>query len=444
MLVKYGFFKKGISPVVAVALLLIVTVVAVINFQTWFGLFQSNLIVDVENHGKISGIFIDVEAIIGENLYITTNNEFLNVNKIELDGVNCGFNGTVSNMQPINISSCLEDLVDGIFEVLVVTDRGVISKSIVLQGGGSPSTTPIGLSGMCDGLSGEWVEVPADNYFVEENFCVMKYEAKAYNVSSGNIVLDGGRDTGWTDISDYSPFSDEIGMSWVDLNFTQAYQACSNLGVGYSLINNKEWMAIARNIENEELNWNTNEIGNGFINYGWANPWVDTQNLSSAFNGSLDCEYITFENSDMFCNSTGDFQIKRTHILNNGEIIWDFSGNVWSFVDFSEIGEEYSLDFCNTAWGQYRSYFPGDSFELCEFTEPYTKNNSVMPKHEIGPLGSFNVNNYIGTLRGSQSNVYAIRGGDWRSYPQAGIYNLYTVNSVYATQYVGFRCVFVN
>ncbi|MCA9487210.1 MAG: hypothetical protein KC548_06145, partial [Nanoarchaeota archaeon] len=43
-----NILRRGISPVVAVALLLVVAVVAVVMFSSWFDSFRSSLFADIE------------------------------------------------------------------------------------------------------------------------------------------------------------------------------------------------------------------------------------------------------------------------------------------------------------------------------------------------------------------------------------------------------------
>ena len=129
---KPKFSKKGITPVAAIFLLLTVTIVGIINFQSWFALFQSNVFVEVETQSN-SDLHTMIETIVGERLYIKTGNQLLNVNKIEVDGVDCEFNGTISNMQPIDVSSCLENINTKVSEILVITDKGVITKNVFLN-----------------------------------------------------------------------------------------------------------------------------------------------------------------------------------------------------------------------------------------------------------------------------------------------------------------------
>ncbi len=103
-----------------------------------------------------------------------------------------------------------------------------------------------------------------------------------------------------------------------------AINYCRNLGPGYALINNAEWMTIAANIAGTAANWSGAAVGSGYINSGHNDSSPD-----APCDGSN--QYV-----DGNCaNSGGEtaFSQKRTHSLSNGEIIWDFAGNVWEWVD---------------------------------------------------------------------------------------------------------------
>ena len=64
------FNKKAISPVVATALLLVVAVVAVVGFQSWFTTFQSKQLTDVELQTSSGGASINVERVQNDSVYI--------------------------------------------------------------------------------------------------------------------------------------------------------------------------------------------------------------------------------------------------------------------------------------------------------------------------------------------------------------------------------------
>lgn len=60
--------KKSVSPVVAVALLLVTTVVAAVGFQGWYNSYSSSILGNVEDSGFNNRIL--VQSLIGDNLYL--------------------------------------------------------------------------------------------------------------------------------------------------------------------------------------------------------------------------------------------------------------------------------------------------------------------------------------------------------------------------------------
>lgn len=61
--------KKGISPVVATALLLVVAVVAVVGFQNWFGDFESQVLSSTEHKSSMSNS-LKIQGVVGDELYL--------------------------------------------------------------------------------------------------------------------------------------------------------------------------------------------------------------------------------------------------------------------------------------------------------------------------------------------------------------------------------------
>ena len=81
--------KKAISPVVATALLLVVAVVAVVGFQTWFNTYQSEQLSDIEAFAE-AGSAVTLERLEVNGVYIfNRGTATLNVTQIEVGGVEC-------------------------------------------------------------------------------------------------------------------------------------------------------------------------------------------------------------------------------------------------------------------------------------------------------------------------------------------------------------------
>jgi len=125
------FNKKCVSPVVAVALLLVVAVVAVAGFQGWFGMYFSQIFTKVEtdSKGDSSG---EIEALVNDVLYLNNNIDNLSIDIIKAGNVSCNF--TKKNFSKgvveIKLSDCL-DIVDTVTpEIIIVTNNSIITKKV--------------------------------------------------------------------------------------------------------------------------------------------------------------------------------------------------------------------------------------------------------------------------------------------------------------------------
>ena len=144
--------KKAISPVVATALLLVVAVVAVVGFASWFDTFKSNLFVDIEQQGSISNLNVGVEALVGDILYFRSA-DGTQISSVTIDGIECsGLNGTYPlGIQSLNVSACLGSVTSSTPEIVVVTNSGVLSKTVFISGNGG--STPSFSSCELDGIT---------------------------------------------------------------------------------------------------------------------------------------------------------------------------------------------------------------------------------------------------------------------------------------------------
>jgi flagellin-like protein len=296
--------KKAISPVVATALLLVVAVVSVVGFQGWFTEFSSSMLVDIETQSSEQSS-VSVEAIVGDKLYINSKNN-VSITSIKINNIDCNINTSIKGLENFNISDCIQN-VSGSANIIIVTNSGIFESYKFISGSSSSYlSVPAALD--CSILNGgDWILVPALAPFTSSPFCVMKYEAK--DDLSGNCAT--GDTTG-------CPNSSVTGTPWTNINQTGAKIECESLNTGtgnYHLITNAEWMSIARNVEQQDNNWNSTSVGTGSLKQG--NNGVDLPGVS--YNGAGP------ENSSDGVNETGSF------VLSNSEVIWDFTGNVWEW-----------------------------------------------------------------------------------------------------------------
>ena len=120
---------------------------------------------------------------------------------------------------------------------------------------------------------------------------------------------------------------------------------------------------------------------------------------------------------------------RRRHTLSNGQTIWDFSGNVWEWVDWSLGGALTSgPTSCSSA------EFPSVSCGALSAAE-------YMPGNPGGaPAANYNRDYGLGYFYGGSGGA-ALRGGYWDAGTNTGAFTLVLYSGPSFTSF-GFRCVF--
>ena len=146
-----------------------------------------------------------------------------------------------------------------------VIENPVIKNPVIENPVATPSTPDIE-------CPAEYIRVPANSDVgVDNDFCVMKYEAKNGN----NDPLNSPELNKAISQADKTP--------WVEINQNDSRTACKALNSEsgnsninddtgddgtYALISNPEWMALARNVESVPENWTSGTINTGCIKRG--------------------------------------------------------------------------------------------------------------------------------------------------------------------------------
>lgn len=272
-----------------------------------------------------------------------------------------------------------------------------------LPGSSAPETP-----GAISDCPAEYAVVPANpSLGVNSDFCVAKYEMK--------------------DVSGVAT-SQVSGTPWVSIDAPSAWNACNALGAGYALISNPEWMTIARNVENEALNWSGGTVGSGAMSRGHTD---DTPSGALAVTNTAD-PYDGTENSSAQAMGSGKEQ-RRTFTLSNGEVVWDLSGNVWEWTDWSSADGAFTIGptSCGTGWS--------DEPELNEVNCADLAANSYMPSNSTF-TSAHNIGKFYGGL---SSGGAGHRGGSYLSRALAGALALAVHPAPSITDItLGFRCVY--
>lgn len=331
-----------------------------------------------------------------------------------------------------------------------------------------------------------FVLVPGSKLYNTKDFCVMKYDAKCAdtskpsiglapqpgNICSGLSVTGGyagvyknnGAGCGCMATNNKEVVSTKSGfpityIAMSDNTTNNAKIYCENRG--WHLITNSEWMTIARNVERISKNWcdkNGTNCGNPPGSKGkiLANGYNDAQNDPRASAGGVGALIAGDDSQPCFGTTTdgsntcgGKSSQKRTLTLSNGNILWDFAGNVWQWVDMQvkrkDEPESATFGILDSGWVIRSDFAPGSL-------------PSVLINNGQGSLGydafrpsnpSWNASNGVGRIfhysdpTDTNATLYAfIRGGNWRHFDDDGAFTVHMSPPANAENIddVGFRC----
>ena len=274
-----------------------------------------------------------------------------------------------------------------------------------------------------------YIKVPGNSLYQTKDFCVMKYEAKAVAISAPTVGLttpNTGFNTIANDTTATTSANGRIvasvasGFPIANISQIDSITYCSNSGA--SLINNREWMTIARNIEAQGVNWTGGTVGSGGL-------WRGHSDNSPA--GALEA---STDNDPYFgTGNTSPSIERRTHTLSNGEVIWDLSGNVWEWTNDTIQGQNKP----NTSSGNFfQNWSSINNFGILSYDLIRPSN----PNWDTAIGSNENVGQYYAGIVTGATTFEFLRGGVL-SY--AGIFTLALDDTAPTTSSVssGFRCV---
>jgi hypothetical protein len=279
----------------------------------------------------------------------------------------------------------------------------------------SPARASDMLNLCASAASGTWVAVPGDLVLNTGDFCAMKFHAK--NVSSAAV-------------------SQAANGPYTNVTRTQAATRCQNIGSGYSLISNKEYLTISTNIARTASNWSGGAIGSGFLNSGHSD------NSTGSCSASTDDTLAWVSGNCTPLSGTGRSWIyKRNHSLTNGQVIWDMGGNMIQFTS-NDIDPNHK---------PYRGSDGGLTASI-EFRDIDTDFSSIS-RSELSPTnGNYSFwNDSWGTEQGTGyfrpgtagGGFIIARGNNWDNVSDAGVFSTNLLWDLNATGgYVSFRCTY--
>ena len=284
-----------------------------------------------------------------------------------------------------------------------------------------------------------YVWVPGDSkYGTLPGFCVMIYEAKCDDNNDGAGDTTASCKTGYntwnnssstcacTSANSKAVVSSDAGYPIAYISQRDAEDYCRNLGEGYHLITDKEWMTIARNILFVADNWTGGSVGSGYLFNG------NSGDTDRGYNG-IDPDYGTeAERTGRDANA-----VRAKYKLSTGEYIWDVSGNVWNWTNnvvLQSQEPQCSATVDTWAWAEYTACLRYNGLNYIQPT-----NRGWNSDQGIGRIYS-----YHPSTTSTASTQYAFRrGGSWYDGANAGAFALRLSIIPSGTDTydgIGFRC----
>jgi hypothetical protein len=339
----------------------------------------------------------------------------------------------VSNLVITTACSCDNSGVCSVGVTGSVSYTGPVSfdYSVTTNGEASNSAgVSFTLSNLGAATNEEWIKVPADAGGMGlDAFYIMQYESKAWTdagglngiIDAGEVDADGCNEGGCTTANwglSNLPVSTVDDLPWRRISATNADLRCAALGVGYSLVSNAEWMAIAREVELQSVNWTGDSVGSGCLFRGNSGEGVtgdgNTLGDSCGYNGA-----------DPEEGAGRDIRAKLT--LSNGAEIYDFAGNSseWADWDMDTVGFQLGPQTC------------AGSLTNLPFVACAELNDSEFQTQN----GSYSLFEGVGRFYGGTGGA-AYRGGSSAYTTIAGAFMLILDSSAADTEnFIGFRCV---
>lgn len=185
----------------------------------------------------------------------------------------------------------------------------------------------------------------------------------------------------------------ESAAPWVEINFHDAKAAAETSGL--KLITETQWLAIAHDIANQDINWTSGKVGVGALFQGLHKDSVEEAQAG---------DFISPDPDE-----------RRWFELSNGTRVYDFSGNAFSWVFDDVQGDEQGL-----------------------IAKPFAEDS---PSLTTAPAPSMEKGTGWRPAAGRDCSGYAlVRGGCWLSGDRAGAFYLNGVWPGGGDVSVGFRC----
>lgn len=128
--------KKGVTPIIAISLLLVVAVAATLSFSGWYTDLTTGLTIKSKNTEQYSDL-IDLKFVHKQDnnlvlYYENKNEDFIFINSLKINNNACNLVGSdileENSLTYIEVSNCNQNITDQV-EIILVSESGIFENS---------------------------------------------------------------------------------------------------------------------------------------------------------------------------------------------------------------------------------------------------------------------------------------------------------------------------
>lgn len=260
-----------------------------------------------------------------------------------------------------------------------------------------------------------FIHVPGNYDLWQPDFCIWKYEASNENDKNATLYTQ----------------KDKTPVTYIQVNGTW-FSWCRSNGKWYHIMTISEWVTLARNIEMQDENWTGWSVWNGYIKW-----WNNGSNINGFNAGGI---------LNTGSNTTSTQDELRQLTLSNGEVIWDFVGNVWELVQPLNLTNLTSQDnnyvtYNHTKYANVYStaVIEGITNTLYNDWNTITDTNFI---ENYGPITAQESNLWFGSVKQADTDYYFVwwDSSSWNEY-ENWLYSILKFSSPISTN-LWTRCAY--
>lgn len=306
---------------------------------------------------------------------------------------------------------------------------------IAVDQAGNRSPSALSMKWMPRGCPAQNAKISNDSFLAmnvgSDPFCVAKYETRKQDENP--IVSPGG---------------DPKIRVWTNINYEHAKRKCESLGLGFSIINNDQWMTIAREIVKEKDNW----IPQG--SYTTVPDDLAARVTAARLKSGYQSKNSISNDNPVNDRSSG--VVNRKFKLLGDQFIYDFGGNAAEWVLQSSGSSELLAakdlyDYTEVRTHPYREFYP-QSLGGISRTHPLWSSAKYFKLNEEKyhcvyancGFGKVELQKILGLSPKAFDGYALVRGGriNKGDDPELGIFAVEVRDRDNGDDFIGFRCVY--